>query len=170
MKKGSLLENFTRESIGNRSLQGSKRPSWSPSVRGCPSSGNKLYPWRPAGSSMGNPMKESVLGLSILSALSIAGIHSAVNPSYFTLRSFAAQPQARGAATEGLWIGLGLSTAASAAIGLVFDEWVPAIISQATAFLLFGVGLYAVNSPPLITIPPIQAQPQVQQRTSEVQG
>ena len=114
-------------------------------------------------------MKESVLGLSILSALSIAGIHSAVNPSYFTLRSFAAQPQAKGAAQEGLWIGLGLSSAASVAIGLVFDEWTAAIVSEATAILLFGVGMYAVNSPPLITIPPINNQPAVQPRTSEVQ-
>ena len=73
-KAPSLLESFTRESIGNRSLD--RRPPWSPSMRsGCPSSGNKLFPWRPAaGSSLGNPMKESVLGLSILSALSIAGI------------------------------------------------------------------------------------------------
>jgi hypothetical protein len=174
MKKASssssMLENFAREKR-ETGMKGSSRP-WSPSVRGggCPGSGNKLFPWRPAGSSMGNPMRESVLGLSILSALSIAGIHSAVNPSYFTLRSFAAQPQAKGAAQEGLWIGLGLSTAASVAIGLVFDEWIPAIISQATAVLLFGVGMYAVNSPPLITIPPIQSQPGVQQRTtSEVQ-
>ena len=174
MKKASspsLLESFTREKRENFGMKGVSRP-WSPAVRGggCPSSGNKLFPWRPAGgSSMGNPLKESVLGLSILSALSIAGIHSAVNPSYFTLRSFAAQPQAKGAAQEGLWIGLGLSTAASVAIGMVFDEWIPAIISQATAILLFGVGMYAVNSPPLITMPPIQNQPNVQPRTSEVQ-
>jgi|SRR5579871_6746516 len=173
MKKASssLLDSFTREKKENFGLKGANNRPWSPSVRGgCPSQGNKLFPWRPAGgSSMGNPMRESVLGLSILSALSIAGIHSAVNPSYFTLRSFAAQPQAKGAAQEGLWIGLGLSTAASVAIGLVFDEWIPAIISQATAVLLFGVGMYAVNSPPLITIPPIQNQPNVQPRTSEVQ-
>lgn len=166
MKKAStssLLDSFTREKRESFGIKGASRP-WTPSVRGgCPSQGNKLFPWRPAGgSSMGNPMKESVLGLSILSALSIAGIHSAVNPSYFTLRSFAAQPQAKGAAQEGLWIGLGLSTAASVAIGMVFDEWVPAIISQATAILLFGVGMYAVNSPPLITMPPINNQPGVQ--------
>lgn len=169
MKKGSsMLESFTREARENFSVKGSKSPSWAPAVRG--SSGSKLYPWRPAGgSSLGSPMKESVLGLSILSALSIAGIHSAVNPSYFTLRSFAAQPQAKGAAQEGLWIGLGLSSAASVAIGLVFDEWIPAIISEATAILLFGVGMYAVNSPPLITLPPIQNQPSVQPRTSELQ-
>jgi len=168
-KAPSLLESFTRESIGNRSLD--RRPPWSPSMRsGCPSSGNKLFPWRPAaGSSLGNPMKESVLGLSILSALSIAGIHSAVNPSYFTLRSFAAQPQAKGAAQEGLWIGLGLSTAASAAIGMVFNEWIPAIISQATAILLFGVGMYAVNSPPLVTMPAIQNQNVAPPKTTEIQ-
>lgn len=171
MKKApSLLESFAREPKENFSIKGPKSLSWSPSIRGgggCSGGGNKLFPWRPAGgSSMGAPMRESVLGLSILSALSIAGIHSAVNPSYFTLRSFAAQPQAKGAAQEGLWIGLGLSSAASVAIGLVFDEWIPAIISEATAILLFGVGMYAVNSPPLITIPPIQNQPNVQPRST----
>lgn len=136
-----------------------KRSGWSPRT-GCPGPGNKLFPWRPAGArpGMGDPMNDSVLGLSILSALSIAGIHSAVNPSYFTLRSFAAQPQARGAAQEGLWIGLGLGLAGSVGVGLVFDEWTPAIISGVVALSLFGVGMYAINRPPLPTVPPIEQQ------------
>ena len=116
-----------------------------------------LHPWKPK-AAMGDPMQESVLGLSILSALSIAGIHSAINPSYFTLRSFAAQPQARGAAIEGLWIGLAASTAASAAIWLVFDELIPAIVSQATAIILMGIGYAAVTAEPLNTIPAIEQQ------------
>lgn len=114
--------------------------------------------WSPGRPRMGDPMNESILGLSILSALSIAGIHSAVNPSYFTLRSFAAQPEARAAAREGLWIGLVLGLAGSAGIGLVFDEWTPAIISGLVAAGLFGVGMYAVSRPPLATMPPIQSQ------------
>lgn len=140
------------------------------SLRGCPSTGSKLYPWTPAGarSHMGNPMKESILGLSVLSALSIAGIHSAVNPSYFTLRSFAAQPQARKAAEEGLWIGLALGVMGSAGVGLVFDEWTPAIVSVLVAAGLFGVGMYAINSPPIPTMPPIQQQQQQNPRTAEI--
>lgn len=139
-------------------------------LRGCPSTGSKLYPWAPAGarSHLGNPMKESILGLSVLSALSIAGIHSAVNPSYFTLRSFAAQPQARKAAEEGLWIGLALGVMGSAGVGLVFDEWTPAIVSVLVAAGLFGVGMYAVNSPPIPTMPPIQQQQQQNPRTAEI--
>lgn len=139
-------------------------------LKGCPSTGSKLYPWAPASvrSKMGDPMKESILGLSVLSALSIAGIHSAVNPSYFTLRSFAAQPQARKAAEEGLWIGLALGIMGSAGVGLVFDEWTPAIVSALVAAGLFGVGMYAVNSPPIATMPPIQQQQQVNPRTSEI--
>lgn len=107
---------------------------------------------------MGDPMNESILGLSVLSALSIAGIHSAVNPSYFTLRSFAAQPQAKAAATEGLWIGLALGIAGSVGVGLVFDEWTPAVVSALVAAGLFGVGIYAINQPPLPTVPPIEQQ------------
>lgn len=125
-------------------------------MEGCPP-GSKLYPWKPR-NMMGQTHDESVLGLSILSALSIAGIHSAVNPSYFTLRSFAAQPQARAAATEGLWIGLGLGVLGSAGVGLVFKEWTPAIISGLVAVGLFGVGMYAISQPPLPTMPPIQSQ------------
>lgn len=138
------------------------------SLKGCPGPGNMMHPWKPAGGAMmGDPMKESVLGLSVLSALSIAGIHSAVNPSYFTLRSFAAQPQAKAAAQEGLWIGLALGIAGSVGVGLVFDEWTPAVVSAFVAAGLFGVGMYAVNQPPLPTVPPIEQQ-NLQRTTSQV--
>lgn len=129
-------------------------------LKGCPP-GGKLHPWSPAARKagmMGDNGRENILGLSVLSALSIAGIHSAVNPSYFTLRSFAAQPQARVAAKEGLWIGLGLGVAGSVGVGLVFDEWTPAVVSALVALGLFGVGIYAINQPPLPTMPPIQNQ------------
>lgn len=133
-------------------------------------SASRLRPWRPA--NLGNPDLESkeTMGIAILSALSIAGIHSAVNPSYFTLRSFAAQPEAKAKAREGLWIGLGLSTVASLGLYLVFEEWVPAIVAEATAVALFGIGLYAVEQDPLPTMPPIERQqiPQTPAQTSPV--
>ena len=59
---------------------------------------------------------------------------------------------------EGLWISLGLSTIASGALYLIFDEWLPAIVSQATALALFGISVKAINSPPPTTIPPIEKQ------------
>lgn len=97
--------------------------------------------------------ENSVLGISVLSALSVAGIWSSINPSYFALRSFANQPETRHIAREGLWIGLAASTAASVGILLVFDRWVPALVAELTALALFGVSLYAVNSPPIETSP-----------------
>jgi hypothetical protein len=98
------------------------------------------------------------LGIAVLSALSIAGLHSAVCPSYFTMKTFASQPEARDRAMEGLWISLGLSTVASGALYLIFDEWLPAIVSQATALALFGISVKAIHSPPPQTIPPIEKQ------------
>ena len=129
-----------------------RKSHWSPARLGSAHSS-----WSPP-LGMAGTKADSTLGLSILSALSIAGIHSAVNPSYFTLRSFASKPEAKGMAKEGLWIGLGLSTLASLAIWWVFDETVPAVISEATAIALFGIGLYAVNSKPLDSMPAIQNQ------------
>src|SRR6188508_13182 len=95
-------------------------------------------PWKPSFASAGGGRafmgaiskddKQS-LGIAVLSALSIAGLHSAVCPSYFTMKTFASQPEARERAMEGLWISLGLSTLASGAIYFIFDEWLPAIIS-----------------------------------------
>jgi hypothetical protein len=137
---------------------------WSPARLG-----NARSSWSPPLGLAGSKA-DSMLGLSILSALSIAGIHSAVNPSYFTLRSFASKPEAKGMAKEGLWIGLGLSTLASLAIWWVFDETVPAVISEATAVALFGIGLYAVNSTPLDSLPAIQNQNTSALPTPEPQG
>jgi hypothetical protein len=88
----------------------------------------------------------SELGLAVLSALSIAGIHSAINPSFFTLKAFAKKPEERANAIQGLWIGLGLGTAASVAIYAVFRRLIPAIISEASALALFGIGMAAVKS------------------------
>lgn len=133
-----------------------KKTAWAPAQMGrkmgCPG-------YQPGMGKSAETMGNSVMGISILSALSIAGIHSAVNPSYFTLRSFASKPEARKVASEGLWIGLGLGLLGSFALYGVFKRAVPAIVSAATAVGLFGVGLYAVNAPELTSMPSIQNQP-----------
>lgn len=122
-----------------------------------PAPRNRFHPWSPA--SLGEGTGEnSLLGLSILSALSVAGIWSAINPSYFTFRSFASKPEAKAIAKEGIWIGLGASTAASLGVWLVFKRLTPAIVSQAVALTLFGISMYAVNAPAVDSIPKIEEQ------------
>lgn len=103
--------------------------------------------------------QRQMMGIAILSALSIAGLHSAICPSYFTQRTFASQPEARGYAMEGLWISLGVSTLASGALYFVFEKWLPAIVAELTAIALFGIGVWAVNSKPAQSIPPMEQQP-----------
>lgn len=98
------------------------------------------------------------LGIAVLSALSIAGLHSAVCPSYFTMKTFASQPEARERAMEGLWISLGLSTVAAGSLYWIFDEWLPAIVAEATALALFGISVAAIRSQPPVGIPPIEQQ------------
>ena len=126
--------------------------------------------WRPSAGkrfkvlSLGNPGEtEEELALAVLSALSVAGIHSAINPSLFTLLSFATKPEAQSRAMKGLWIGLGASTVASAAIYVVFKKWMPAIISEATAIALFVAGIWAVHQKPTDAIPAIEQQNEAQQ-------
>lgn len=124
--------------------------------------------WAPKKFSMGNigisrprlgaNQSDSQLGLSILSALSIAGLHSAINPSVFTLLTFGSKPEAKKRAMTGLWIGLAASTVASAAILMVFKETMPAIIGEVTAIALFGTGVWAINQTPTETIPSIENQ------------
>ena len=119
--------------------------------------------WQPAAWKphflLGSPGEtEEELALAVLSALSVAGIHSAINPSLFTLMSFATKPEAKDRAVTGLWIGLGASTLASAAIYVVFKKWMPAILAEATAFALFGAGLWAIHRKPADTIPAIEEQ------------
>ncbi len=135
-----------------------KKTGWAPAQMGRGKMGCDCS--RPMLGKVAETMGNSTMGISILSALSIAGIHSAVNPSYFTLRSFASKPEARKVATEGLWIGLALGLLGSFALYKVFHRAVPAVVSAATAAGLFGVGLYAVNAPELKSMPPIQNQSQ----------
>lgn len=126
------------------------------------SMGNRsISSWRP---SMGKKLEDnqSLLGISILSALSIAGLTSAINPSVFTLLTFASKPEARSRAMTGLWIGLGASTLASAALLMVFKEPLPALVSEVTAAALFGVGVWAIHQDPTTTIESIEKQPEAQ--------
>jgi hypothetical protein len=119
--------------------------------------------WRPAFQSrrtfLGNPgEKEERLGVAVLTALSIAGLHSAVCPSYFTMVTFGSQPEAKERAMDGLWISLGLSTLASVAIYGVWKDLPAALVGQATALALFGIGVYAIGKEAPATIPPIDKQ------------
>jgi hypothetical protein len=108
---------------------------------------------------MGNPgQKEEKFGLAVLTALSIAGLHSAVCPSYFTMVTFGSQPEAKSRAMDGLWISLGLSTVASIAIYGVWKDLSAAIVGQATALALFGIGVYAISKDAPKSIPPIEQQ------------
>jgi hypothetical protein len=138
------------------------RPAWAPAKtsrlgKSAEHAKHRFPSWKPAG--LGNPggTKEAV-GLAILSALSITSVWSAVCPSYFTLATFGSQPEARVRATKGCWIGFALSTATAAAIYLVFDELLPALVAEATAAALLGISLYAINSETPATIPPIERQ------------
>lgn len=99
------------------------------------------------------------LGLAVLTALSIAGLWSAINPSYMTLYAFGSKAEARPVAAQGLWIGLGASLLGAGAIYFVFGDWIPTIAGAVTGVGLFGLGMYAINAKPIESIPSIQNQP-----------
>lgn len=125
--------------------------------RWTPHAASQMKRWNPP--KLGNPGQlEERLAVSVLAALSIAGIHSSINPSIFTFLSFATKPEARSRAMTGLWIGLGASTLASGAIWIIFKDSLPAIISEATAIALFGAGVWAINQKPTDAIPAIEQQ------------
>ncbi len=119
---------------------------------GCPCS-EKKRSWMG-----GHPQKSEELGIAVLTALSIAGLHSAVCPSYFTMVTFGSQPEAKTRAMDGLWISLGLSTIASLAIYGVWKDMTVALVGEATAVALFGIGVYAISKEPPKTVPPIEKQ------------
>jgi len=81
------------------------------------------------------------------------------------MRAFAADGPNKAQAVTGLWISLGLSTIASAAIWFVFDSITAAIASEATALALFGIGMYALNAP-IETAKPQAAAPPVPTRAA----
>lgn len=86
------------------------------------------------------------LGLSIMAALSVAGIHSAISPSLFTFAAFSRKPAEQAIARKTLFVSLGASTVASLGILLVFKRVLPAIIAQATGLGLFALGMVAAHS------------------------
>lgn len=133
-----------------------RAPSWAPR--------SGAGAWSPAPFAMGRISSEEtqMLGVAVLSAISIAGIHSAICPSYFTMKTFASQPEARERSMEGLWISLGVSTLTAGALYFVFKNWMPVLFAEATALLLFGLGVMATNSEPPKTIPPIEKQQEAQ--------
>lgn len=115
--------------------------------------------WSPAMKGLiDSPADRQEMGLAILSALSISGLHAAICPSWFTMASFASQPEAQERAMKGLWISLGASSLASLGLYFVFNKWLPAIVGEATALALFGIGVWAINAKPPETIPPIEQQ------------
>lgn len=151
----------------SRSSAMHRNSRWAPHLAGA----SGMARWQPAAVSAGmraqmgnslamNAEQRQMMGIAILSALSIAGLHSAVCPSYFTMKTFASQPEAKSRAMEGLWISLGISTLASGGLYFVFDRWLPAIVAELTAFALFGIGVWAINSPPPETIPSMEKQPE----------
>ena len=142
--------------MGSTALLATKLPPsrWSPGPRG-------EGAWNPTRKmTLGQPSaaETQMLGVAVLSAISIAGIHSAICPSYFTMKTFASQPEAKERSMEGLWISLGVSTLTSLSLYFVFKNWMPVIFSQATALLLFGIGVAATNAEPPQGIPPIEKQ------------
>lgn len=121
--------------------------------------------WAPYKSGLGRGVQmgmssqdTQMLGVAVLSAISIAGIHSAICPSYFTMKTFASQPEAKERSMEGLWISLGVSAVTSASLYFVFKSWMPVLFAGATSLLLFGIGVAATNSEPPKNIPPIEKQ------------
>jgi len=94
----------------------------------------------------GNGNGATELGLSIMAALSVAGIHSSLSPSLFTFAAFARKPAEQAIARKTLFVSLGASTVASLGILLVFKRVLPAIIAQATGLGLFALGMVAAHS------------------------
>ncbi len=87
----------------------------------------------------------SAIGVSILGIGMITGMHAAISPSVFTFTCFARKPEEKAIARKTLWISLGATTVTSVGLLLVFKQWLPALISEATALGLFGLGMYAVE-------------------------
>lgn len=145
--------------MGSTALLAAKLPPsrWTPGPRGLGAFNPTVAP-KKAFLGQASAAETQMLGVAVLSAISIAGIHSAVCPSYFTLKTFASQPEAKERAMEGMWISLGVSTVTSLALYFVFKNWMPVIFSEATALLLFGIGVAAINSEPPKTIPSIEKQ------------
>lgn len=135
------------------------------------SAGTRGYSWKPGGGGpgqwhpgaakplfLGQSKAAQEVGLSMLSALSVASVWSSVCPSYFTFSTFASQPAARQRALTTCWIGFGLSSAAAASIWFIFGEFVPALVAEGTALALLGISLHAIMSKPPEGVPAMEKQ------------
>lgn len=88
-----------------------------------------------------------ILGSSILSAISVAQIHSLINPSYVQLREQASDPARVAAAKEGLSTSLLIELAAAGLIGYAFESVVPALVAGGLSIGLFAMGTHALETP-----------------------
>ena len=103
-------------------------------------------PWAPA------PREPTTclgtLGESVLSAISVAQLHTVITPSYMELRREAtADPQERDAVLEGLHYSLALELGVSGLIWIVFDSIVPAAVAATTSLVLYALGRKALTTP-----------------------
>lgn len=96
--------------------------------------------------SLGQELGLPDLGLSILSGVGVATIHSAITPSYSVAKALSAKPEGRANVTQGLWIGLGLGAAATVGIYFASKKLLPTLVSGAVVLALFGVGMSATGS------------------------
>lgn len=87
------------------------------------------------------------LGASVLSAISVAQIHTLLNPSHAELRDWASDPEKVEAAKQGLGAALALELAASGLISLAFKDWIPGAVSGSLSLALFFLGQEALKSP-----------------------
>lgn len=84
-------------------------------------------------------------GITLLSAVSVAGLHSTVSPSLASLKIMAKKPDEKSAAQTGLWWGLGLSLAAATGLWFLFDEKLPAYAAGVVGVSLFGLGMVSLS-------------------------
>jgi len=90
--------------------------------------------------------QRSKWGVTLLSAVSVAGLHAAVSPSLASLRVMSKKPDEKSAAQTGLWWGLGLSLAAATGLWFLFDEKLPAYAAGVMGASLFGLGMISLSS------------------------
>ncbi len=88
------------------------------------------------------------LGESVLSAISVAQLHSVITPSYMELRREASvDPAEREVVREGLHYSLALELGVSGLIWIIFDNVVPAAVAAGTSLSLYFLSLHALRAP-----------------------
>lgn len=84
-------------------------------------------------------------GLSIMAAMSVAGIWSALSPSWFTLSCFSKSEKEKAIGQKTLMISGAAGLVTSAGIYLVFGKLIPALAGALTTASLFVLGQYALS-------------------------